>query len=223
MAKDIYVNRPSSIIRICFQIYFTVSFLLVSIISNSCCVLWARLQLARHNKIQVVKLTGWLDWANVILLNWHCRANVLGSLGIIMIFTSLLSKASNLAVTGLVNNVTIITRCDFNTNTDFLVLAPEYYGVNFGAPDPQGSFYNLVTQAQVNSIRNGGADGIYNKVNTDVQFRADANDVYANWKCNGLGDPSQAPTYDANQNYSAIVADLWHKNLVFADQNNNNY
>jgi hypothetical protein len=80
------------------------------------------------------------------------------------------------------------------------VLAPEHYGgQNLSAPE-LSSFYNLVTQAQVNSVRYGGADAIYNKVNTDVSFRADPNDIFATWRCNELGDPSTAPVYDAYLN-----------------------
>ena len=97
MAPNILLHTPSNIIRICLQVYFTVLFLLISVLGNSCCVLYARLQLARRGNIPVVKLTGWLDWAQAVLFNFHFRTNALGFVGVIMIFSSLLSKASNLA------------------------------------------------------------------------------------------------------------------------------
>jgi hypothetical protein len=220
MAPNILLHTPSNIIRICLQVYFTVLFLLISVLGNSCCVLYARLQLARRGNIPVVKLTGWLDWAQAVLFNFHFRTNALGFVGVIMIFSSLLSKASNLAVAGLVNNVTIVTRCHFNTSGDYLILAPEYYGQNFGSPDVDGSFYNLVTQAQINSVRHGGVDAIYKKVNTDVSFRADPSDVYANWRCNELQDQSIAPIYDAYRNDSEIWSDLGERNLLFTSGQN---
>jgi hypothetical protein len=41
----------------------------------------------------------------------------------------------------------------------------------------------LVTQAQTNCRTNGGLDGIFKKVNTDMQFRADEDDVVGKWAC----------------------------------------
>ena len=137
-----------------------------------------------------------------------------------MVFTSLLSKASDLVVVGLVDKVPIKTRCLFNTSTDFLVLASEYYGVFYSAPDPEGSFYNLVTQAQINSVRNGGLNAIYDKVNTNVNFQANPEDVIATWICSELGDPSTPPVYDASMTYQDISTDLANRNLIFAGENN---
>jgi len=220
MAHDILLTTAPGVVRIGFRIYFTILLLLVSVFGNSCCALRARLELARHGNIPVVKLTGWLDWSRALLFNWSFRSNALGFFGIVMVFTSLLSKASDLVVSGLVNNVMIETRCPFNTSTDFLVLASEYYGVAYSAPDPEGSFYNLVTQAQINSVRNGGLDAIYDKVNTDIRFRANSKDVLASWTCNELGDPSTPPVYDAYVTYQNISTDLENRNLIFGGQNN---
>jgi hypothetical protein len=85
MAQDILLDFPSSNIRICLQVYFNLLFLLISIGGNSCYANFARLQLVRYGNIPVVKLTGWLDWAQVILFNWHFRTNALGFVGIIMV------------------------------------------------------------------------------------------------------------------------------------------
>jgi len=220
MANDILLTTASGIVRIGLRIYFTVLLLLVSVLGNSCCALRARLQLARHGNIPIVKLTGWLDWSRALLFNWSLRSNALGFFGIVMVFTSLLSKASDLVVSGLVNEVMIDTRCPFNTSTDFLVLASEYYGEAYSAPDPEGSFYNLVTQAQINSVRNGGLDAIYDKVNTNVNFRATPEDVVATWTCNELGDPYTPPVYNAFMTYQDISTDLANMNLIFAGENN---
>jgi len=220
MASDILLSTAPGLVRIAFRAYFTVLLLLVSVLGNSCCALRARLDLARHGNISVVKLTGWLDWSRALLFNWSFRSNALGFVGMVMVFTSLLSKASDLVVSGLVNSVMIETRCPFNTSTDFLVLASEYYGVDYSAPDPEGSFYNLVTQAQINSVRNGGLDAIYDKVNTDIRFRANSQDVLASWTCSALGDPYLYPTYDAYATYENISTDLANRNLIFGDQNN---
>jgi hypothetical protein len=125
-------------------------------------------------------------------------------------------------VLGLVNEVMIETRCPFNTSTEFLVLASEYYGESHSAPDPEGSFYNLVTQAQINSVRNGGLNAIYDKVNTNINFRANPEDVVATWTCNELGDPSTSPVYNAYTTYQSISNDLANRNLIFAGANNAN-
>ncbi|KAE9382219.1 hypothetical protein N431DRAFT_425663 [Stipitochalara longipes BDJ] len=220
MTHDILLTTASGIVRIVLRIYFTVLLLLVAILGNSFCALRARWQLAHYGRIPVVKLTGWLNWSQALLLTWSLRSNALGFFGIVMVFTSLLSKASDLVVLGLVNEVMIETRCPFNTSTDFLVLANEYYGVAHSAPDPEGSFYNLVTQAQINSVRNGGLDAIYGKVNTNINFRANPEDVVANWTCSELGDPSTSPVYDSYTTYQNITTDLANRNLIFADVDN---
>lgn len=51
--------------------------------------------------------------------------------------------------------------------------------MSHSALDPEGLFYDLVTQAQVNSVWNGGLDTIYDKVNTNINFRANPKDIMA--------------------------------------------
>jgi hypothetical protein len=220
MTHDILLTTASGIVRIVLKIYFTVLLLLVAILGNSLCALRARWQLARDGQIPLVKLTSWLNWSQALLLTWSLRSNALGFFGIVMVFTGILSKASDLVVLGLVNEVMIETRCPFNTSTDFLVLASEYYRKSYSSPDPEGSFYNLVTQAQINSVRNGGLNAIYDKVNTNINFRASPEDVVANWTCSELGDPSTSPVYDASTTYQSISTDLASRNLIFTGVNN---
>jgi hypothetical protein len=98
-----------------------------------------------------------------------------------MVFTSLISKASDLVVLGLVNEVMIETRYPFNTSTNFLVLASEYYGKAYSAPDPEGSFYNLVTQAQINSVRNGGLNAIYESATRSTRISIFAQAQRTSW------------------------------------------
>jgi hypothetical protein len=196
MGTDILLTTPSGIVRIVLRIYFTVLLLLVSLMGSKICAVRARLQLARHGSIPVARLSGWHDWSKAVLFNWSLRSNALGSLGFVMLFAGLLSKGSDLAVSGLVNKVMIETRCPFNVSMpNYLVLAREYYSQSGSAPDPMGSFFNLATQAQINSVRNGGLDAVYAKFNDDVDFRATYRDVAANWTCNELVAVSAA-VYD---------------------------
>lgn len=67
-------------------------------------------------------------------------------------------------------------------------------------------------QAQTISLSNGGAVGVYQKANKDLNFRADAEDVIGAWDCQL--NPLQL-TYASNTSVLNIVENLVEQNLMY--------
>jgi hypothetical protein len=134
-----------------------------------------------------------------------------GWIGSIMIIAGAMWTAADLAVSGLVTTVNEPDRCHFNTSGLYEVITAEPF-YNYISAQSYGNLFNLVTRAQATSQTNGGLEGIYEKVNSDLMFRADTQDVVGKWNCQDVGDDQQ---YPAGEDYNALFSDLASRNLLF--------
>jgi hypothetical protein len=131
-------------------------------------------------------MTGWLGGSQAALALLSLRTSPAGWLGLLMLLTSLLWIAGDLAVSGLVSTVEVVSRCPFNTTGLIQVMSVKHVDAYFEITNV-GPLFDLITQAQKTSLNNGGLDGIYAKVNADTNFRADRQDVLGQWMCEGTG------------------------------------
>src|SRR5579871_4769335 len=104
-----------------------------------------------------------------------------------MILASVLGITCDLAVSRLVVTTAVISRCPFNATGPYTVLTVKPFSNVYTEVPSAGGTYNLITQAQATSQRNGGLDGIYRKVNGDLNFRATAEDIVGSWICDDPG------------------------------------
>lgn len=96
-----------------------------------------------------------------------------------MMASAILYLASDFAVTALVQDKVVVSRCPFGTGL-VVTQTPE----NISQVPPQNAApYWAVTQAQTTSQTNGGLTGIYAKANKDLNFSADETDVFGGWIC----------------------------------------
>jgi hypothetical protein len=213
---QVTIDAPAAYIRLTLRIYFTIALLLIGFIGDQCCAMRVRLKIARNRQVAIPQMTGWLSGLGTAQAFWSFRTAPAGWLGYLMLITSLLWLASDLAVSGLVTTVEIPGRCPFNTEgpiSVFTVKHPFVYRGIFNA----GPLYDLISQAQTTSIRNGGLDGIYAKVNSDSNFRADPKDVLGQWRCSDTGVIK--PTFEADISPQDILGNLSSWGYLF-DQTN---
>ena len=131
-----------------------------------------------------------------------------------MILASLLWIASDLAVSGLVVTVDAVGRCPFNTSGVYTVMMENFRPNISVEPSPFGGLYQVISQARITSLNNGGLGGIYGKVNGDLGFRADSFDIVGQWKCQDSGDDR---SYAANTSIDTILQDLNSHELLFTE------
>ncbi|KAN0093494.1 hypothetical protein V8E51_016678 [Hyaloscypha variabilis] len=81
-------------------------------------------------------------------------------------------------------------------------------------PAPFGATYQMISQARLTSLRNGGLAGIYGKVNGDPSFRADPSDVVGQWKCQDSGPDIAFPV---NASFESIYREFDSQQLVFTE------
>jgi hypothetical protein len=213
---QVTIDAPAAYIRLALRIYFTIVLLLTGFIGDQCCSMRVRLKIAQNRQVAIPQMTGWLSGLGAAQAFWSFRKAPSGWLGYLMLMTSLLWLASDLAVSGLVTSVEIPSRCRFNTEAPisvFTVKTPFVYRNLYNA----GPVYELISQAQTTSIRNGGLDGIYAKVNSDSNFRADPKDVLGQWSCNDTGVIKQ--TFEADISPQDIQGNLASWGYLFNQTN----
>jgi hypothetical protein len=129
-----------------------------------------------------------------------------------MVLASLLALAGDLAVSGLVVTASATSRCLFNTSGPYTVMMQNSRPDITIEPGPFGANYQMLSQARLTSLNNGGLGGIYGKVNGDPTFRADSSDVVGQWNCQDLGEDISFPM---NASYDDIQSDLTTHGLLF--------
>jgi hypothetical protein len=159
-------------------------------------------------------MTGWLNGSDGPWAMWFLGASPSGWLGYIMIFASLYGVASDLAVSGLVVTVNAVSRCPFNTSGPYVVEMQDTPMNLTIEPAPFGATYQMISQARLTSLQNGGLGGIYGKVNGDPSFRADSSDVVGQWKCQDSGADISFPM---NASFDSIYQELDSQQLVFTE------
>lgn len=209
-------DAPAAYVRLALRIFFTVTLILIGFIGDQCCAMRVRVKIARKDKVAIPQMTGWLSGFGAAQAFWCLRTAPAGWLGYLMLITSLLWLASDLAVSGLVVTVQVPARCPFNTEgpiSVFTVKHPFVYRNLYNA----GPGYDLISQAQTASVRNGGLDGIYVKVNSDSNFRADPKDILGQWSCRDTG--VIPPTFDEYVWPNDIMAELSSSGFLFSKTN----
>lgn len=189
---EVHINLSSAYVRLALRAYFTVFLLLLGFLGDRCCAKRVKLRLYRHQRVGISQMTGWLTGAQAAMAWMTMRVSSAGWLGPVMILASLLSIGCDLAVSGLVVSVDVVSRCPFNTTGMYSAIA------NTPIPartlvESAGTLFNIVTQAQSTSLLNGGLDGIFRKVNTDIKFRADTEDIFGQWECDATGEQRRFP------------------------------
>jgi hypothetical protein len=152
---QVTIDASAAYIRLALRIYFTVVLLMIGFIGDQCCAMRVRLKIARNRQVAIPQMTGWLSGFGTAQAFWFFRTAPAGWLGYLMLIISLLWLASDLAVSGLVTTVEIPGRCPFNTEGPISVFTVEHPFVYRGIFNAE-PLYNLISQAQTTSIRNGG-------------------------------------------------------------------
>jgi hypothetical protein len=204
---QLLIDLPSAYVRLALRAYFTALFLVLGFLGDRCCAQRAKLLLYRRRRVKITQMTGWLGGTNAALALTILRASPAGFLGVAMIFASLLGITCDLAVSGLVVTTSVISRCPFNTTGPYTVLTVTPFSNVYTEVPSAGGTYNLITQAQATSQRNGGLDGIYRKVNTDLNFRAASEDIVGSWICDDPGVQRTFPGDLLPQNITTILQD----------------
>ena len=129
-----------------------------------------------------------------------------------MFVSTVLSQISDLAVTGLVQTVTVPSRCPFGTG----LVVPDFNSPIDPIPASNGATYSVAAQAQLTSAANGGLVGIYWKANRDLTFRADEEDLAGQWNCVDMNDDI---TFITHATVWLIGEDLIQKGYLYGPGN----
>jgi hypothetical protein len=185
-------DYPSAYVRLALRAYFTVLLLLLAFLGDQCCGKRVKLRLYYRRFVSVRQMTGWLHGWGAASALVSFRGSPAGWLGIVMLLASLLGIICDLAVSGLVVTVDVVSRCPFNTTGKYTALSDAHPPNPVGV-ESAGTLFNLITQAQGISQANGGLDGIFRKVNTDTRFRPDEKDIVGRWICEATGEDRSFP------------------------------
>lgn len=213
-STTLLLNIPSSHLRVALRIYFSILLFLVAFIGSRCCALRVKLKLLQGRSIKVTEMTGWLTMSEAFKTIGLTRSYSLGWMGLAMILTGALATIADLVVSGLVVTENVSSRCTFNTSGLYSVIAADYFDNAYVGPANTGAFYNLITQAQQISVRNGGIDAIYDKVNGNPEFLATNEDSLGTWHCE---DVNNEQTFPSDTDPNLLVSDLQSQDLLYSN------
>jgi hypothetical protein len=214
---QLLIDLASAHVRLALRAYFTALFLLLSFFGDRCCLQRTKLLLYHRRRVKITQMTGWLSGTHAAFALTILRASPAGLLGAAMIFASVFGIVCDLAVSGLVVTTAVISRCPFNTTGPYTVLTVNPFSNVYTEVPSAGGTYNLITQAQATSQRNGGLDGIYRKVNGDLNFRATSEDIVGSWICDDTGVHRNFAGDLLPQNITTILQDeglLFNESVV---------
>jgi hypothetical protein len=210
----IHIDLSSAYVRIALRAYFTVFLLLLGFLGDRCCAKRVKLRLYRHQNVGISQMTGWLSGIDAAMAWVTMRVSAAGWIGPVMILASLLSIVCDLAVSGLVVGVEVVSRCPFITTGMYTAIANTPLPARTYVTNA-GPLYNLITQAQSTSLLNGGLDGIFSKVNTNAKFRADPEDIVGQWICDATGERRSFPASKTPTAGDDITSALLEDGLLF--------
>ncbi|KAH6974950.1 hypothetical protein BKA56DRAFT_618475 [Ilyonectria sp. MPI-CAGE-AT-0026] len=213
---QLLLNISSATVRVVLRAYFTIVLLLLGIFGQKCCGKRVQLRIIAGRQFNLTHMTGWLSWADTALVAWSQKCIPAGWLGYVMILSALIWTVSDLAVSGLVVTVSIVTRCPFNTTGIYTVTQSQIHsGLTTAQVSPFGPVYRMINQARLTSMNNGGLGGIYKKVNGDNHFRADPRDIWGQWRCQ---DMKEDTTYRGNiTDIHPTFTSLQSSGLIFTE------
>ena len=213
MAQVLF-DISSAYVRLALRAYFTILFVLLGLVGDRCCLQRTKLSLYNRRRVNITYMTGWLSGARAAAALVKFRVSPAALLQTVMILASVLALLCDLAVSGLVTTTEVVTRCHFNTSGPYTALSTLSFGYLSITKNPEGYTYNLITQAQSTSVRNGGLDGVYKKMNGDPSFRAASEDIIASWKCQHLGEDR---TFSIHSTIEEIYSNLTRDGLLFEE------
>jgi hypothetical protein len=208
----ILLNFPSSHVRLALRIYFNVILPFLGVVGDQCCRKRTQLKLLRGSNIDVTQTTGWLRGTTAVYVLYALRRSPAGWLGVIMILSGVMWLLADLVVSGFVVTVNVVDRCPFNTTSYVVIGIPDENKIGPFSTGNVGAPWDIITRAVETNQINGGMDGIFHKVNTDLSFRADEQDLIGGWQCQHVGqDARYIPREDPN----VIAKDLFSRDLLY--------
>lgn len=211
MVHQLLLHAEAAHVRLVLRFYFTMIFLLVSLVGDRCCSARVKLRLYKHQLVPLHQMTGWISGTRLVTAMMSLGATPAGWLGLVMLLGSVLSLVCDLTVSALVVTTHTPGRCHFNTTGGYAVLSNVVFDLYVGT-NTAGPLYDMVSQAQARSLRNGGVSGIYVKVNNDQNFRPDEHDIVGSWLCEATGSQR---TFDASTTPESVVQELVDEKLLF--------
>jgi hypothetical protein len=222
--SGVVLEPDASAVRVALRIYFTVAILIITLIGSKICSLYPKLALARHGRVRILQMTGWLSAFDAAWTMWITRSNSLGLMGFFMILTGTIMTISDLTTSGLVNPIDVPDRCPVDMSTSFWTIheidpSANITNINGYISNPFEEGAKAIVETEAINQKNGGIMGIYHIIDRDPQFRAEQVDVLGSWRCKNLG---LVATYNYTTNMSTIRDDMSRRGLVYgwAPQNN---
>lgn len=218
-SSSLLLDISSSNLRVILTTYFKVLPIIVSWVGSRSCENRVKLKILKDEDFHVAYMTGWLTMTETF--EWLRKLWVVpcGWLGYVMFLSGLLWVVSDYAVTGLVVDVGVVSRCPFDTTGPFAVIQAAGHTYSpWTATAPFGETYRTITQARVNSINNGGLAGIYKKVNNETNFRADPVDVWGQWECEDLNQTRIYPGNETSADLLSIIKDMQSQGLLYNNE-----
>ena len=198
----------NTFLRALLRVYFVGAFALIALIGAQCCKCSAKLHLLNGRSVRLVEMTGWVRGPDIAQAVWKLRRLPGGVwLGTVMIAASVVSLVADLASSTLVYERDIVSRCLFGQG-----LVVESSKSSWGTPPPNSKASLIVSNAQIFSFDNQGAVGIYRKVNSDVNFYAEYEDLLGWWNCEDVG---QDETYDPSVSVGDLTESLVQLGLLY--------
>jgi hypothetical protein len=194
--------------RLVLRVYFLIFVGIITWLADSILQSRAQLKIIRNGSIRVHKALGWLQGFQLLKSVYDLRQLPGGRLGYtMMVILFALSKVTDLLTTTFVVQVEVKSRCQFgeglvlNTTGPFLTAAPPSNGIP----------YIVAHNAQYFSLNNTCPIGIYAKVNRDITFCPDTQDILDSWVCSTGDHRPYTPGY----NQLSLAEDLINQGLLY--------
>ncbi|KAJ5538982.1 hypothetical protein N7513_007314 [Penicillium frequentans] len=196
--------------RLVLRAYFLIVISLVAWLAGGVLQSRSQLKIIKHGSVRAHTVMGWQQGFDLLKMVYQLRQLPGGTLGYsAMVILFALSKITDLLTANLVTQVPIKSRCPFgegmvlNTTGPYLLTAPPSNGMP----------YIVAHNSQYFSLHNTCAVGIYAKVNQDVTFCPDTQDILGTWVCS----TDATRTYSAAYNMAELSADLIEQDLLYPD------
>ncbi|WPH01852.1 Hypothetical protein R9X50_00470600 [Acrodontium crateriforme] len=198
----------SSMVRLAFRLYFIIFLTLTGILGGQLNKYWSRLRLLQRRDVKASHMTGWISGFGFFTTTWDLKSIPGGwRLGSVMGITAALAFVADLLVAYFVHTKDVTARCSFGQGLVIDVSSVP----TFAFPPVNGRPVSVAMNAQAISVSNGGPYGIFRKVNSDLDFRADSRDILGSWQCSQTSEV----TYDPSISSTDIANDLVSRGLMY--------
>jgi hypothetical protein len=196
--------------RLVLRVYFIVMIAATAWLAEKCLQSRAKLQVMRTRSVPVYRVLGWIqgfDLLKAVLTLRQLPGGKVGYLAMVLIFA--LSKLADLITTTLVQQVPFQSRCAFGEGLVLNQTGPAL----FLYPPVNGAPFIVAHNSQYFSLNNSCLYGIYNKVNRNINFCPEDQDIISTWSCYS----GSTLSYPAGYSLDAIAADFQSQNLLYSD------